>query len=329
MSYTPERPLKILTHAPWVYRGDWQGQTPVDLQFADLTQLPGSLPGIDVFIGNTFNMEMKEAADSLKLILLPGAGYEKIEFDALPDGCIVANAHEHEKAIAEWVIMAMIALDRKVIEAHRTLSNGSWEMSPLAGGPLLSELEGRTLGILGLGRIGKKAAQLARAFDMRIVAATRTLPSGDELSKLGLDYVVPIYEVDKVLTDSDFLLLSLPLSDETDGIINESTLSRMKPTAFLINVSRAGLANEAALYNALRNGQIAGAALDVWYSEPKGPDDYPQAANLPFWELDNVIVSPHTSGATTGLAQRRLTLFGSQVDRLVRGEPLLNVIHHG
>lgn len=224
MSYTVDTPLKILTHAPWVYGGEWQGQTPVELSFADLTQLPTNLPGVDVFIGNRFNMEMKEAADSLKLILLPGAGYENIDFDCLPEGCIVANAHEHEKAIAEWVIMAMIALDRKVIEAHRTLSNGIWDMSPLAGGPLLSELEGRTLGILGLGRIGKKAAQLAGAFDVRVIAATRTLPSSEESSKLGLDYVVQMSEVDKVLKESDFVLLSLPFSDETNGIINETAL---------------------------------------------------------------------------------------------------------
>ena len=215
-------PLRILTHAPWVYRGEWQGESPVELRFADVTQLPSSLPGIDVFIGNRFNQEMKEAADSLKLILLPGAGYENIHFDSVPEGCIVANAHEHEKAMAEWVIMAMIALNRQVIRAHQDLSAGNWEMSPLAGGELMGELEGQTLGILGLGRIGKKTAQLARAFDMRVIAATRTLPSEEDSSKLGLDYVVPMPEVDNVLQDSDFLLLSLPLSDETRGLINES-----------------------------------------------------------------------------------------------------------
>ena len=132
MSYTPSTPLKILTHSPWVYRGEWQVQTPVELSFADLTQLPASLPGIAVFVGNRFNMEMRETADSLKLILLPGAGYEKIDFDSVPKGCVVANAHEHEKAIAEWVIMAMIALDRKVFKAHQTLRNGIWEMAPMA-----------------------------------------------------------------------------------------------------------------------------------------------------------------------------------------------------
>ena len=222
-------------------------------------------------------------------------------------------------------MMAMIALDRKVIQADRTLRDGSWEMSPFHNN-IYPELEGRTLGIIGLGRIGRRVAELATAFNMHLIAATRTVPSTTEARSLGIDSILSMNDLHQVIQEADFILLSLSLTDSTHGIIGERELSLMKPTANLINVARAEIVDEMALFSALKARQINGAALDVWYYEPTGPTESPIPAIQPFWELDNVIMSPHVSSVTTGLIRRRLIAEAKNIDRLARGEPVLNIV---
>ena len=268
---------------------------------------------------------MGEAATHLKLIQCAGAGYDKIDLEAVPEGCVVANVYEHEKPVAEWVMMAMIALDRKVIQADRTLRGGSWELSPFHNN-IYPELEGRTLGIIGLGRIGRRVAELAKAFNMRLIAATRTVPSTDEARLLGFDSILGMNGLHQVIQEADFLLLSLSLTESTYGIIGEHELALMKPTGNLINVARAEIVDEMALFSVLKARQINGAALDVWYQEPTGPTESPMPASQPFWELDNIIMSPHVSSVTTGLIRRRLIAEAQNVDRLARGEPVLNIV---
>lgn len=230
----PVTPLKNLTQIRQFNRDAWPGEESVEFVYGGVSEHAQLLPGIDVLISQRFTKEMGAAADSLKLLQLQGSGYENIDFSAVPKGCTVANVYEHEKPIAEWVIMAMIALNRQIIKTDRTFRTGSWEMAFFARAPLSPKLEGQTLGILGRGRIGKRIAHLARAFDMRIVTATRTLPSEEDMRTLGLEYVVTMSELERVLHESDFLVLSLPLSEETRGVIDKRALSLMKPSAFLI-----------------------------------------------------------------------------------------------
>jgi phosphoglycerate dehydrogenase-like enzyme len=279
------------------------------------------LPGVAVFLDQSFTKEMGEAADQLKLIQCTAGGYDGIDFEAVPVGCVVANVYEHEKPIAEWVMMAMIALDREVIKADRTLRTGSWEMRVL-----YPELEGRTLGIIGLGHVGRQTATLAKAFGMRVIAITRTLPSEADSRSLGLDFVLRTDGLGRLLQEADFVLLSVGLNDSTRGIIGERELSLMKPTANLISAARAEVVDEQALFAALKDNRIKGAALDGWYREPAGPDDAPIPATQPFWELDNVIMSPHVAGATTGVLRRRINFFAQNIDRFARGEPVLNIV---
>ena len=191
------------------------------------------------------------------------------------------------------------------------------------------ELKGQTLGIVGLGHIGKKAAEFARAFGMRVVAATRTVPSDEERLRLGLDIITDMKGLDHILGESDFVLLSLPLTEETQGLIGAEELAQFKPEAHLINVSRAGLVDEKALFDVLKDKQIKGAALDVWFQEPTGPNDSPKPAHYPYWELDNVLMSPHAATITEQMRDGRLAFAAENIDRFARGEPLENVVYTG
>jgi phosphoglycerate dehydrogenase-like enzyme len=299
---------------------------PVEWRLADSSVLVpasiGLLSGAHAVITTVFTPEMGRAADSLRAILVPAAGYERISRDAVPDGCLVANAYEHEWPVAEWVLMAMIALDHEVVRADRTFRAGSWEMWPFRHG-MYRELWGRTLAIIGFGRIGRRVAEVAKALGMRCIAATRTVPS---TCPAYMDRVVGLAGLPAVLRDADFLLVATPLREETRGLIGEGELATMKRTAYVINPARGPILDEGALYRALQDRRIAGAAIDTWWTYPRGDDDAPRPSKYPFWELDNVLMTPHHSGATLGTARRRAAVLAENIDRLYRGEPLVNVV---
>ena len=152
------------------------------------------------------------------------------------------------------------------------------------------------------------------------------VPSTTEARSLGFNSILSMSDLHQVIQEADFILLSLSLTDSTHGIIGERELALMKPTANLINVARAEVVDENALFAALKARQIKGAALDVWYHEPIGPNQAPMPASQPFWELDNIIMSPHASSFTTGLSRRRNIAGAQNIDRLARGETVLNII---
>ena len=330
MIYTKSRPLRILTPLKLVSTENWPGETPVEILHMDSWGDAGNLmPGVDVLFNQVFTKEMAEDADSLKFIQATGAGIGLVDLDVVPKGCSVALAYEHENGIAEWVIMAMIALNREVLKGHEDMRNGTWEMHPSYGINPRPELRGQTLGIIGLGHIGKKTAEVARFFGMRVVCATRTVPSTQEQRRLGLEYATTMQDIDRVLAESDFVVLSLTLVPETEGLIGAEQLAIMKRESHLINVSRAELVQEKALFDALKDRSIKGAALDVWFQEPLGAEESPKPSDYPFWELDNVLMSPHTSGITQQMVSGRIEFAAQNIDRFARGEPLQNVVHVG
>jgi phosphoglycerate dehydrogenase-like enzyme len=175
---------------------------------------------------------------------------------------------------------------------------------------------------LGFGRIGQAVARRAAAFDMRICAVrskTQTeLPAG-------VDFVGGPDRIDDVLRSADYLAVTLSLSAETRGLMTETHLRSMKAGAFLINVARAEIFDESALYEALASRRLGGAALDVWYRYPAAPG--PTApASLPFGELDNVIMTPHVSGWTVGMLDARAHVIAENIARIARGEQPINAI---
>jgi phosphoglycerate dehydrogenase-like enzyme len=272
-----------------------------------------------------FTKQMAEAGRCLRLIQVPGAGLDRIDRSALRPGLYLANAYGHEAGIAEYVIGAMIALTRSFARLDAKLRNGEWESQWAVGvpaPPLWPELAGKTLGILGFGHIGEALADRARAFDMKVCAIRRHAQSE---CPDGVSFIGGPERLDDVLRQSDYLVITLSLSAETRNLLDARRLSMMKPTAYLINVARAEIIEEAALYQALASGGLAGAALDVWYRYSTTPGTV-LPATQPFQELSNLILTPHVSGWTEGMLASRAKLIAENIERIARGEPPLNAI---
>jgi len=298
---------------------------PCAIILGDEAGIVSRLADVDVLVTLAFSPEMGAAAKRLKLVQVPGAGLDRIDRSALPAGASLANAYGHEVGIAEYVVGAMLALTRSFCRIDSSLRRGVWESqwgvgsSPPAPWP---ELAGKTLGILGYGRIGQALARRARAFDMDVCAIRRDVTRS---SPEGLAFLGGPADLDEVLRRSDYLAVTLSLNDETRGLLGEHELRLMKPTAVLVNVARAEILDEDALYRALAERRLAGAALDVWYRYPKEAGPTPPAHRL-FHELSNVLMTPHVSGWTEGMLEARAKLIAENIQRTARGEPPLNLI---
>lgn len=279
------------------------------------------LEDADVLLSRRFTPGMARGANRLRLILTPGAGTNEIDLSAVPKGAVVCNVYGHENGIAEYAFMTMLALHRDLLNMDRRFRTGDW--SDRARGPQ-RELHGCTLGIVGLGRISSEIARRATVFGMRVIAATRS-PDIATRNDVELAFLGGMDALQTVMAEADFIVLSVPLQDDTIGLIGRAELGAMKPTAHLINVARGPVVDELALYEALHTRRIAGAAIDVWYRYPADsisgtPSTYP------FHELDNVIMTPHIAGWTAGTFNHRWQAIDENLRRLATGEPLRNVV---
>jgi phosphoglycerate dehydrogenase-like enzyme len=298
---------------------------PCDVIIGDEVAIIPQLADVDVLVSMGFTARMAEAAPRLRLVQVPGAGLDRIDRGALRPGTQLANAYGHEAGIAEYIIGAMIALTRSFSRLDASLRRGQWESQWAIGTPappLWPELSGKTLGILGFGHIGQALARRAAAFDMK-VCAVRRQPQTDAPS--GVSFIAGPEQLDDVLRQADYLAVTLSLSPATRNLIDDRRLRLMKPTAFMVNVARAEIFDEAALYAALQSGRIAGAALDVWYRYPTATEPTPPATQ-PFHELNSVIMTPHISGWTEGMLDARASLIAANIARTASGEPPLNAI---
>jgi len=299
--------------------------TPCEIVVADETGILPRLSAIDVLVTMTLTAEMGRAATRLRLVQVPGAGLDRIDRSALPRGAKLANAYGHETGIAEYVIGAILALTREFGRLDKALRLGDWQSQWAVGAappPVWPELTGKTIGILGYGRIGRNVARRARAFDMAICAVRRDVgqSAGEDLALLGGPDLL-----DEVLRRSDFVVITVPATPETIGRIGRRELALMKPSAFLINVARAEIVDEEALYDALSRHTIAGAALDVWYRYPREPG-LAAAATRPFHELSNVLMTPHIAGWTEGTLEARAKLIAENIRRVACREAPLNLV---
>jgi phosphoglycerate dehydrogenase-like enzyme len=295
----------------------------------DEDDIVAQLSNVDVLVSMAFPARMAEAAPLLRLVQVPGAGLDRIDRGALRPGTRLANAYGHEAGIAEYILGAMIALTRSFGRLDAKLRQGQWESQWAVGTAAPSpwgELAGKTLGILGYGHIGQALARRAAAFDMQVCAVRRHAQPDPQIDALGGNSFLGGPErLDDVLRQADYLAVTLSLTPETRNLIGERRLRSMKPTACLINVARAEIFDETALYEALASRRIASAALDAWYRYPTSAEPTPPSTQ-PFHELDNVLMTPHVSGWTEGMLDARASLIAENIGRTARGEPPLNAI---
>jgi phosphoglycerate dehydrogenase-like enzyme len=273
----------------------------------------------DVLVSEVFTPLIGRAATRLRLVQTTGAGTNDIVFDALPDGVAVCNVYGHSAAIAEYVLMAMLGLSRDLLNADRRLREGDWgDRQPR------SELRGRHVLLIGFGHIGREVARYSIGLGMRVSAVTRR-PDPARGADIGLEQLAGLDALGQLLPEADFVVVAVPLNAETTGLLSARELRLMRPSAFLINVGRGAVVVEEALYSALHDRAIAGAALDVWYRYPDGQSTQLPAAR-PFHALDNVIMTPHFAGWTHETTAYRWRTIAENIRRLAADEPLLNIV---
>jgi phosphoglycerate dehydrogenase-like enzyme len=281
-----------------------------------------AVKGADIIIGDfTFRLPIDavaaEAARGCLLIQQPSIGYQHIDLDATREaGIPVANAGAANAiGVAEHTIMFILCLLKRALYFHRKTARGEWGQPEIFTLGML-ELNGKTLGIVGMGHIGREVAVRARPFGCRIVYYDINALSGEEEKELGAERV----GLEELLRMSDIVTLHVPLTPETRHLINEERLSLMKPEAYLLNLARGEVVDEAALAAALDEGRLAGAGIDVFTEEPVDPDN-------PLLKSDKVMLSPHVSGGTNESRVRILQVTVENVTRVLAGEKPINVVN--
>jgi phosphoglycerate dehydrogenase-like enzyme len=290
----------------------------------DPQTLGDELGDVDVYVGGRFTARMAEAAEKLRLIHVAGAGTDRIDFAALPDGVLVANTFHHERSIAEYVLSAAIMLRRDFIAQDRALRREVWATSVYDDAiDQLPTLRDARVGFVGFGHIGQRAWELLRVLGSEGAAVTGS--GRVDAVAHGLSWAGDTSRLDVLLSESDVVVLSAPLNEATEGMIGARQLRLIGSAGVLINVGRGPLVDEHALYEALHDGYLRAAAIDVWYRYP-GPGGRSAPSAMPFGELSNVLMTPHSSGVTADTFIGRADDIAANVGRLTRGEPLSNIV---
>lgn len=267
-----------------------------------------------VVVSGLWKNDLVDKAPKLKFIQSISAGTDQYSREILKaKGIRLASAHGvNANAVAEHAISLILSLSRQLHFLRDAQAEKRWR--PMQGDLAIreDEIEGKTLLVVGLGRIGDRLAHFGKAFGMKVIA-TRRNPSG---GKGAADAVYANAELAKLIPQADFIALTCPLTPETEKLIGAAQLAAMKPTAYLVNVARGKVVDEPALIAALQNRKIAGAGIDVTVEEP-----LPAAS--PLWSMPHVIVTPHSAGETKRYEDRVIDLLIENVDRLGRGETTL------
>jgi len=242
--------------------------------------------------------EVLDRAISLRLVARPGTGLDNVDVDyAKSKGITVINSPESLiEGVSEHVVLLMLALSRKLVPADQGTRLGKWEKNALMG----RELKGKILGIVGLGRIGRRIAEIARTLGMSVLVYDVIVIPPEVLAESGARVV----SLDDIFSSSDYITLHVPMTPETAHLVNASRLSQMKKTAFLVNTSRGGVVDEQALAQALNEHRIGGAALDVFEKEP------PSGAIM---SAPNTVLTPHIGGQTEEAQTSAIVAIGEKV----------------
>ena len=274
------------------------------------------LDSVEVVIGGGNGQRFREvlrAAPRLRWYHTLSAGVDPLLIPELLENEVVVtnNTGSYDVQIAEFVMAMLFAAAKRLPDHFRNQREHRWRDIAV---PQHAELRDATLVVVGLGSIGTELARLARAIGMRVIGVRRSARADPSAER-----VVTPDDLAEVVREADYVAVTAALTPETRGLVSRAVIAAMKPTAWLVNIARGPIVDETALLEALRERRIAGAAIDAWWTEPLPKDS-------PWWDLDNVIVTPHRSNSSPKLRQRSLELFGENLARFTRGEPLLNVV---
>ena len=276
---------------------------------AELTE---QISEADVLVVSGFwDNHLLTQAPKLKYVQSIGAGYDQFPLDTLREkGIRLANASGvNRNAVSEHTMAHILAFARQIHTGRDNQHKHYWRGMISDVSQREDELGGKTLLIVGLGSIGSRLAKLAKAFEMRVIATKRNPATGPGQA----DEVHGADELPRLLPQADFVALTCPLTPQTKNLVNTEYLALMKPSAYLINMARGGCVDEPAMLAALQNGTIAGAGIDHFWDEPLPADS-------PFWDLENILITPHTAGETRMYEENVLDILLENLGRLWRGD---------
>jgi D-2-hydroxyacid dehydrogenase (NADP+) len=269
------------------------------------------IPDVDILIAGKFDREILEKAKKLKWVHALAAGVDRFLFPEFiqSDILLTNSSGVHPIPISEHVLGMMLMFSRALNLSYKNQMHNTWErLQP-------TELRGKTVGIVGFGSIGEQVGAVCKCLGTKVIALKNNINYETESA----DVILPPKDLETLLTQSDFVVLTLPLTEKTRHLISKPQLRLMNPSAYLINVSRGEIVSEPDLIEALTNHWIRGAGLDVFEEEPLPQDS-------PLWEMDSVIITPHYAGSTPYYFDRALDIFCENLRRFLSGAPLMNVI---
>lgn len=289
-------------------------------------RLAALAPRADFILTRELRAPVPAAARRCRLVQAWIAGVDRFDLEAIKRaGLRLSAAHENATAVAEQALGHVLALGRHIVRGDRHLRHGNWSVGFAAGSRPHLGVAGKTVTVVGYGSIGRAFARLAAGFGFRLIGVRRhperPLPPGDPAAA-----VVGLDRLDWALGEADFVVLALPKAPGTVGLVDAGRLAAMRPTAYLVQVGRSETVDEHALFEACRDRRIAGAGIDVWWIYP------PTAAyasgggaclpsRFPFQDLDNVVMTPHSSGWTEEAREAQVDFVVANIQRVVRGEP--------
>jgi D-3-phosphoglycerate dehydrogenase len=278
---------------------------------------------VEVIVSTRLSSVVAENAPELKLLQKTGAGVDDMPFDSLKDTTFIANTSGSSPLpLAEGAVALVLALAKRIVSRHTEFQQGRGSKRGVM-------FHGKTAGILGMGSIGSEVAKMLKGLGMKVVAVRRR--RNEELRKvLDLEWLGGKDDLDQLMHESDFLIVTIPLTPETRGLVGEDQIRQMKKGSYLVNVARAAIVQERALYEALVDGHLAGAAIDVWWQphfwDPLWNLEGNPASIYPFWELDNVICTTHNIGATDHRSDNFLDIIIENIIRTSDGKPPINLV---
>ena len=292
------------------------------VHLADYEEIEEEIRDAEIVVAWSLRPEQIKHAARLRWIHSPAAAVHQLMYQELVESdIVVTNAREvHGAVVAEHVIALILALAKKLPQAVRLQRQHVWGQEVLwKDRPRVREIAGAALGLVGVGSIGREVAKRAAALGMRVMAVREHPEKG---SPDGVEQVFGPHQLDQFLGRADYVVLAAPVTPSTTSLMNAARLGRMKPEACLINVGRGPLVEEAALADALRQRRLGGAALDVFPKEPLPADS-------PLWEVENLLITPHTAALTDQLWPRHYALIRENLRRYLAHEPLLGMVDKG